>query len=73
VSDMDDWAAEQILKMDAVRAAPGEYGIEICLACDPLPPGALDTLTQSSPIGRECQSVCPECGAQLFGLVGTEA
>ena len=40
-----------------------DYGVAVCLRCDPVRP---------EEIGQEFGGKCPECGAPLFGLLGTE-
>ncbi len=39
------------------------YGVEVCLRCDSVRPEY---------IGSEVDCACPDCGGQLFGLLGTE-
>lgn len=40
-----------------------QYSVEICCHCDTVCP---------ENIGPEVDDICPECGAKLFGLLGTE-
>ena len=40
-----------------------EYGVEVCLRCDPV---------AHERIGPQVEAQCPDCGAPLFGLLGTE-
>jgi hypothetical protein len=39
------------------------YSVTVCAKCDPVRP---------EHIGAATDDVCPECGAQMFGLTGSE-
>lgn len=41
-----------------------EYGVEVCMKCDPVKPRNLVELQEPG--------VCPQCGWLLYGLLGTE-
>lgn len=41
-----------------------DYGVGVCLYCDPV---------KREELGQVIDHACPECGAPLFGLLGTES
>ena len=42
---------------------PLDYAVTVCPNCDPVKPGG---------IGDVVDERCPECGAQMHGLIGTD-